>query len=133
MIFITEEIKIGFLLCLLSAERPIHEILFPTLLDQRHSLENKFLGMTNVLFTYDDFEKTRLLPINKIHSLLTEQDKEFLVNFKNTKPDWSVYDFQRFPGIQWKLFNLIKIKNMNPDKHMSLLKFLDMKLKSIVV
>lgn len=48
---------------------------------------------------------------------LTDRDKAFLLSVKNVTPDWSIYDFQRFPSINWKLQNLQKLKTNNPAKH----------------
>jgi hypothetical protein len=28
-----------------------------------------------------------------------------------------VYNFENFPAVQWKLLNLQKLKDNNPDKH----------------
>ena len=32
-------------------------------------------------------------------------------------PNWVLYDFERFPAVQWKLRNLEKLKAQNPTKH----------------
>lgn len=113
----TEEIKTGFLLCLLSGDRPIHETISPNMLDQRQAMENQFEGMSGGNFSYEDFEVTRDTLISTIHENLTEKDKEFLLSVKNLEPDWTVYDFERFPAVQWKLQNLQKLKENNPIKH----------------
>lgn len=55
----SDEIKSGFLLALISSERPIHEVIDPHLLDQQSVLENHFSGMSSEAFTYQDFEETR--------------------------------------------------------------------------
>ncbi|WP_456866158.1 hypothetical protein [Galbibacter sp. BG1] len=39
-------------------------------------------------------------------------------------PDWSVYDFERFPAVQWKLQNLLKLKNSNQSKYDELVRAL---------
>ena len=127
----TEEIKIGFIFCLLSADRPIHELLYPTLLDQSLTLESKFQGMTNNTFNYNDFEVTRSKLLKFIDRDLTEQDKQFLISFESGNPNWTHYDFSKFPGIQWKLINIQKLKATNPEKHTKLLEVLMKKLKSI--
>ncbi|WP_273266795.1 nucleotidyl transferase AbiEii/AbiGii toxin family protein [Flexistipes sinusarabici] len=44
---ITKDIKTGFLLSLLSTNRPAYEILRPNFLNQRETLEKHFTGMTN--------------------------------------------------------------------------------------
>ena len=45
------------------------------------------------------------------------ESKEFLLSFKNALPDWSIYDFERFPAVQWKLKNLLTLKDTNSIKH----------------
>jgi predicted nucleotidyltransferase component of viral defense system len=118
------EIKKGFFLCLLGSDRPIHEIINPNLQDQRSALENHFAGMSNEDFSYEEFEAVRRRLIDTIHRSLTKEDKEFLLSVKNLEPDWSVNDFSRFPAIIWKLQNLQRLKENNPDKHSEQAEFL---------
>lgn len=61
--------------------------------------------VANEKFTYDDYEINRRRLIDTIYSNLTSYDKEFLLGVKNLTPDWSVYNFQHFPSIIWKLQN----------------------------
>jgi len=112
-----DEIKKGFIFCLLGSKRPIHEMLVPNLLDQRSAMANQFDGMSDEPFTYEDFETTRNLLIKIIRENLTVYDKEFLMSFENGTPEWSLYDFENFPAVQWKLQNILKLKETNPDKH----------------
>lgn len=112
-----KEIKKGFLLMLLCSERPINEMLNPHLLDQQTAFENQFEGMTSEDFSYEDYEKTRLELIEVVNMELTQDDKAFLLNFKNLTPDWSIYPFSEFPGVKWKQLNLNNLKNNNPEKH----------------
>jgi len=113
----SEEIKKGFLLCLLSSDRPLNEIIAPNFLDQQLVMANHFEGMSQESFTYDDFENAREKLVGTIHAKLTDKDKEFLLSVKNVAPDWSIHDFERFPAVQWKLQNLRKLKETNPEKH----------------
>lgn len=121
---LTEEIKIGLILCILSSNRPIHELLNPNLLDQSQALINQFEGMTIKPLTYQEYEATRLELIRTIQKSLTERDKQFLLSVKRVEPDWSLYDFQRFPSVQWKLQNLKRLKETNPKKHIESFKLL---------
>ncbi len=113
----SEEIKTGFLLCLLSSDRPLHEMLSPNFQDHRMTMTNHFEGMSAEAFTYADFEQTREQLIDEIRKGLTDTDKAFLLNVKNLTPDWSQYNFENFPAVRWKLLNLQKLKDNNPDKH----------------
>ncbi|MDI9319077.1 MAG: nucleotidyl transferase AbiEii/AbiGii toxin family protein [Phycisphaerales bacterium] len=128
---VTTAIKEGFLFRLVSGERPINEILVPNLLDQRAAMDNQFMGMSLERFTYDDYETVRQKLIVTVHQSLTEKDKRFLLSIKNATPDWSLYDFERFPAIQWKLQNLKKLKETNPKKHKQQYEILEEKLKGL--
>ncbi|OEK03024.1 nucleotidyltransferase [Roseivirga sp. 4D4] len=117
----TDEVKEGFLLFLLCSNRPIHVLLNPNLQDQRRAMENQFEGMTEEPFSYEQYEETRIRLIKTIQGSLTEMDKAFLLGVKELAPDWSIYDFERFPGVQWKMRNLEKLKTENPNAHLELL------------
>ena len=114
-----DECREGLIFCLLGSDRPIHESFAPSLIDQRDAMENQFAGMTDIPFTYEDFEETRVKLINDLRSLLTEEDKRFLVSFESGQPEWDGYEFEYFkdyPSVQWKLLNLKKLAKQNPQK-----------------
>lgn len=113
----SNEVKGGFIYCLLGSERPIYEMLNPHRLDQRDALSNQFGGMTEETFTYADYEDTRERVIRLVLNSLTQTDREFMIGFKRLKPDWSIYPYERYPSVQWKLLNLHKLKDGNPRKH----------------
>lgn len=113
----TQDIKTGFIFCLLASDRPIHEVIRPNLQDQRLAMVNQFEGMSEEPFSYEAFELTRERLIETIHASLTDEDMAFLLSVKNVEPDWSIYDFEKFPAVQWKLKNLKKLKDANPEKH----------------
>jgi predicted nucleotidyltransferase component of viral defense system len=113
----SEEIKKGFLLGLLGGNKPIHEIISPNLMNQRSALEKQFMGMTTEQFTYKDFEETRSLLIATIHEKLTEYDKQFLLSIQRLEPDWSIYSFQDFPAVKWRLMNLKTLMENDEKKY----------------
>lgn len=113
----SEHVRKGFLLCLLASDRPMHEVLGPNFQDQRAVLANQFAGMTAESFTYDNYERVRDTLVRIIHKNLTAEDKEFILSVKNVMPDWTIYDYERFPAVQWKLQNLRRLKANNPEKH----------------
>ena len=113
------EIREGLIFCLLGSDRPIHESLSPTLIDQHEALANQFEGMTDVVFTYEEFEATRIKLIQDVNALLTDADKRFLISFEQGEPLWDGYEFSYFrdyPSIQWKQLNIAKLKKQNPAK-----------------
>ena len=113
----SDEVRHGFLFCLLGSDRPINEVITPNFQDHRKAMENQFTGMSAEEFLYEEFEITREKLVKVIHENLTDKDKEFLLSVKNVMPDWSIYDFEKFPAVQWKLKNLQKLKTSNLEKH----------------
>lgn len=125
----TQAIKTGFLFALLSSKRPIKELLFPHFTDQSQTFVNQFGGMTSEDFTYENFENTRFKILEIIHNGLSKKDRDFIISFEEVNPDWTLYDFRKFPSVQWKLQNLKKLKINNSDKHLNGVIFLKEKLK----
>ncbi len=127
----TEDIKNGFIQALVSHMRTIHEVLQPHLLDQRLAFEKQFQGMSDIQFTYDDFEDTRKRLIETVNSSLTDPDRTFLLSFKRGNPDWDLFPSAKIkdlPAVQWKLLNLQNLIKSNPGKHNELLSKLEMLL-----
>jgi len=114
---LSDEIKEGFLLALLSSNRPMEELLHPNLSDQKQALVNQFDGMAMIPFSYKEYETTRQQLVDSLKQSLNEADKQFLLGVKNAKPDWQVYNFEQFPSVQWKLQNLRTLQQKDPDKH----------------
>jgi predicted nucleotidyltransferase component of viral defense system len=114
------DIRQGFVAALLGHSRPMHELLRPHFLDQWQVFETQFAGMTRTEFTYDQFESTRERLVAEIHAQLTDADRALLLSFKRGKPDWSLFpgsNLKDMPAVQWKLANIQKLKEENPNKH----------------
>ena len=113
------ECREGLIFCLLGSDRPIYESFAPRLIDQREAMVNQFAGMTDISFTYEEFEETRAKLINDVKSMMSEADKKFLISFESGQPEWDRYEFEYFkdyPSVQWKLLNLKKLAKQNPQK-----------------
>lgn len=109
----------GTAINLLGSDRPIHESFAPRLIDQREAIANQFEGMTDISFTYEEFEATRSKLIADVNQLMTEDDKRFLISFEKGEPQWDGYEFEYFkdyPSVKWKLINLAKLAKQNPQK-----------------
>lgn len=115
-----ESVKDGLILCLLGSDKPIVESLSPNNINQEEALENQFKGMSDIPFTYTDYEQARESIIKKVNDSLTNSDKEFLVSFEDGIPLWEkccAGDLSQYPPVQWKLLNIDKLKKQAPDKH----------------
>jgi predicted nucleotidyltransferase component of viral defense system len=115
---ITEKLKNAFIFYLLSAGRPIAELLSPGQFHNLESLYNdEFAGMIDEQITLDELKSARGKLVDLLSKALTENDKKFLLSFKTGAPDWSlspIDKLQEMPSIKWKLYN---INNMDKSKH----------------
>lgn len=111
------EIMEGFIFCLFSSKRPIHEILNPSFLNQKAILNSQFSGMTNEIFTYAMYENTRIKLIETVISNISSELAKLIISFSEGKAQWGIFNFEAFPGIKWKLLNIQKLKEQNPEKH----------------
>ena len=113
------DVKEGLIFCLLGSDRPIHESFAPNLIDQHEAMERQFSCMSEIPFTYNDFEATREKLVNDVNSVMTEDDRRFLIGFEELSVDWenSPYSsFKEYPSVRWKMQNLQKLKASNPKK-----------------
>jgi len=114
-----DDVKNGLIFYLLGSDKPLIESLQPNPLDQKQSLKNQFQGMSDVPFDYADFEASRKELIEKVNQNLTNTDKEFLISYESGVPDWEkccAGDLSGYPSIQWKLKNILILKETNPSK-----------------
>ena len=115
----SDELRKLFLVYLCGGNRPLHEVLFPTLLDIEDIYEKQFDGMTNFEISVETLYKARNKLIQWIHQSLVSDEKEFLISFVELKPQFSklgINGAETFPSIRWKQMNLNKLKDQNLKK-----------------
>lgn len=125
---ISSEIRTAFLVYLASHARPMHEIIKPTLHDKKEEFEKEFVGMTNIAFSYEDFESTRTKLIKTLSDQMTKEEKLFLVSIQNGKPDWDKLEIPQLdalPALKWKVQN---VQKMSKEKREAAIKQLKIKL-----
>ncbi len=114
---IENETRKAFLVYLISHNRPISELLSPNFKDMKPVFEKEFAGMASFEVKYEDLEYARKTLFKKILQKLTDDERTFLLSFKEKKPKWDLLNIEGakdMPAVKWKLFNLTK---MNDDKH----------------
>lgn len=121
----SDEIKDGFIFFLLCGKRPIQELLNSRLIDQSAVFESQFNGMTDYFFGNEEYQTTREQLVKMINKSLTHEDKEFLLAFSKGEPDWRLVDYSKYPAIRWKLLNINKLKEINPQKHKDQIEILE--------
>ena len=114
---LTDDIRSAFLIYLISHVRPIAELLSPVCKDIKPLYEGEFIEMAQESVSLEALESTREQLIRLINTELQENEKQFLLSFKNKNPDWSLINLkgvESLPAVKWKLINL---ENMSTDKH----------------
>jgi predicted nucleotidyltransferase component of viral defense system len=113
---LTTDILEGFLVYLSSHNRPLHEVVNPPQKNMKNAFKGEFEGMTNIEFSYDDFENTRSELIKNIQSNLSNDQRKYLLSLQEGSPNWrllGVSDVENLPAVKWKLKN---IQKMEPEK-----------------
>ena len=122
---ITDNVRKAFIVYLISHNRPISELLAPRFKDMRPVFEREFAGMASVELDYEKLEHTRETLIKEINRKLTDEEREFLVSFKEVSPKWKllgVEGAENLPAVKWKLANLMEMDSKKRKKAVDQLK-----------
>jgi len=114
---LSQTIRQALVIYLISHSRPIAELLNPTRKDIQSLFDGEFVHMADGLPSVVELEQTRETIICLINNQLTDNERHFLLSFKNKDPDWALLDMDNvsdLPAVQWKLINLQK---MSTEKH----------------
>ena len=115
---IDEDIIKGFVVMLLSHDKPLHETLCPNIKDQTEIFEKQFVGMTDESFTYEQ----HIEALNKLAAIIKTKIEPYanllldFVSLKNNLKDFGIDNLDKLPAIKWKIRNLENLRNNNPDK-----------------
>lgn len=85
-------------------------------------MENQFIGMSDIPFSYEEFEATREDLVKDVNKVMAEEDKNFLVGFEELSVNWEESEYSEFleySSVRWKIQNLQKLKATNPKKLLS--------------
>lgn len=113
-----KELLKGFIVMLLSHNKPLHEILTPNIKDQTEIFNKQFVGMTDKEFTYNDHISTLNNLINMVKTNILPYKGQLLdfVSLKSDLRDFRINNLDKLPAIQWKIKNLENLQKNNPDK-----------------
>jgi len=116
---ITAGIRRAFVVYLGSHNRPVHEVLFPTLRDVRQEFENNFVGMTVEPVKLDALLAARERMVHELQQGLTADERRFLLSLVTAEPEWAllgVPHLEQLPGVRWKLQNLGRLRKADARK-----------------
>jgi hypothetical protein len=112
-----EELRKAFIVYLVSHPRPIVELLQPGLKDISAIYHGEFEHMTENLVSKGKLEEALRQLIEIVNSSLTENERKFLISFKQKKPRWELLGLpgvEELPAVKWKQQNL---ESMPTEKH----------------
>ena len=116
---ITAGIRRAFVVYLASHNRPVHEVLFPTLRDVRQEFESNFVGMTVEPVELDALLAARERMMRDLQQGLTKDERRFLLSLVAAEPEWAllgVPHLEQLPGVRWKLQNLGRLRKADARK-----------------
>jgi Nucleotidyl transferase AbiEii toxin, Type IV TA system len=117
---ITAGIRRVFVVYLASHNRPVQEVLFPSLHDMRQEFEHNFAGMTAKAVELETLLAARERMVQELQQGLTTEERWFLMSLVAAEPAWNlrqVLHLEQRPGLQWKLQNLEKLRKVNARKY----------------
>ncbi|MCB9972643.1 MAG: nucleotidyl transferase AbiEii/AbiGii toxin family protein [Hyphomonas sp.] len=117
---ITDDLFRAFLVYVASSSRPPHELLNPNLTPLTNVFEVEFSGMTVDAVSVAELEHVRVRLIEDVQSRLTGHAAQFLRTLVEGEPDFNVIGLPSaadLPAVQWKLQNILKLRDTNPEKH----------------
>jgi len=116
---ITPGIRRAFVVYLASHNRPVHEVLFPSLRDIRQEFEHNFTGMTAEPVKLDEVLAARERMLREIQQDLSADERRFLLSLVSAEPEWQLLEvshLEQLPGVRWKLHNLERLRNDDARK-----------------
>jgi predicted nucleotidyltransferase component of viral defense system len=114
---LTENIRKALIVYIISHPRPIIDLLYPSEKDLTDIYDGEFKDMTADVISLSDLLEARKHMIQLVNSSLLDNEKEFLLSFKNKDPNWQLLNLdgiRELPAVRWKLINL---KKMTTEKH----------------
>lgn len=109
-----------FMVYVASSARPIHELLAPRTPLREDLYEGEFVGMTREAVSLDALAETARTLHADIRSRLYGDVASFLLSLHDAEPDFELLglpEAANLPAVRWKLLNLKKLRDTDPDKH----------------
>ena len=116
---ITPGIRRSFVVYLACHNRPIHEVLSPTMRDISGDYDNTFRGMTAEPVELEVLLSVRERMVAELQAGLDSKEREFLLSLARKEANWAllgIEHLEQLPGIRWKLANLERLAKANPRK-----------------
>lgn len=116
---VTAGIRRAFVVYLASHNRPVHEVLFPSMRDIGQEYERNFKGMTTEPVELAALLAARERMVQELQCGLDEDERRFLLSLVASRPEWPLLGIahaEHLPGLRWKLHNLAQLELKSPGK-----------------
>ena len=110
---IDNDLRRAVIVYLLSHNRPMSEVLAPSLKDISSEFERGFIGMTSQPLQLDDLIEARASLIAAVIGEMPEEHRAFLLSFERGSPDWPLLGLsgvENLPAVRWRQYNLDKLR-----------------------
>jgi predicted nucleotidyltransferase component of viral defense system len=109
---ISDDLRQAFVVYLLSHDRPMSEVLAPTLINIESAFKHGFSGMTRDPVELADLLAARKSLIDSVVGGMSPDHRKFLVSFERGKPNWDLLGLPNaadLPAVRWRQQNLDKL------------------------
>lgn len=109
---ISDELRKAFLVYMISHDRPMFEVLRPTLKPLDGEYAQGFEGMTEDPVSLAELSETRDRLIAMIVGDMPQEHRDFLISFEQGAPDWNLLGIPEvldLPAVKWRQINLDKL------------------------
>jgi predicted nucleotidyltransferase component of viral defense system len=112
---LTDDLRKTVIIFLISHFRPMSELLNPNRKDIAQIYETEFRQMTTVEVSLEELLDVRERLIADLNQSMTDDERKFLLSFKNKKPDWTLLGVAdpeavaALPSVRWRMINLEKM------------------------
>ncbi|MCP1469362.1 hypothetical protein J3E64_001037 [Sphingobium sp. OAS761] len=117
---VTDALYRTFLIYAASSPRPLHELIAPNRIDIDRAFAQEFDGMTIEHVPLQTLLAARDRLFRDVADRATGGAAEFLLSLHDGEPDFGLVGHPAaadLPAIKWKLLNLRKLRDSNPQKH----------------
>jgi hypothetical protein len=111
---ITDDLRQAFIVYLLSHDRPMSEVLAPTLINIESAFTHGFSGMTRDPVELADLLAARVALIESVVGGMSADHREFLISFERGDPDWDLLGLPNaaeLPAVRWRQQNLDELSS----------------------
>ncbi len=117
---LTDALFRTFLVYVASSGRPPHELIRPSLAKIEEAFVKEFEGMTLAPVDLEELVGARAHLLADLLAKLDDNAMRFLLSLHDGEPDFEAIGLPQaihLPAVRWKLLNLAKLKEQNPEKH----------------